>query len=141
DRYPDQTPQYRGVTLLHEIVQKGIPLAVASDNCRDPFFAYGDHDGLEVFTQSVRIGHLDRPYDQWPQAVTIAPAQIMGLDISGKISIGQPADLICFKARTLNELISRNQSDRVVIRQGQQIDATLPDYSDLDDLMLLTPDT
>ncbi|MEO1403873.1 MAG: cytosine deaminase [Cyanobacteria bacterium J06635_1] len=137
DRYPGQTPQYRGVTLLHEIVQKDIPLAVASDNCRDPFFAYGDHDGLEVFTQSVRIGHLDRPYDQWPQAVTTAPAQIMGLDTA--IGIGQSADLVCFKARTLNELISRNQADRVVIRQGQQIETTLPEYAELDDLVHLNP--
>ncbi|MEO0459156.1 MAG: cytosine deaminase [Cyanobacteria bacterium P01_A01_bin.114] len=137
DRYPDQTPQYRGVTLLHEIVRQGIPLAVASDNCRDPFFAYGDHDGLEVFTQSVRIGQLDRPYEQWPQAVTTTAGKLMGLNTA--IGLGRPANLVCFKARTLNELIARNQSDRVVIRQGQQIDTTLPDYSDLDDLVLLSP--
>jgi len=30
---------------------------------------------------------------------------------------------------------SRPQHDRVVLRQGQAIDTTLPDYSELDDLM------
>ncbi|NEP15346.1 MAG: cytosine deaminase [Leptolyngbya sp. SIO4C1] len=134
DRHPGQMPQYRGVTLLHEIAQHEIPIAIASDNCRDPFFAYGDHDGLEVFSQSVRIGQLDRPYGQWPQAVTRTPAEMMGLS-AGKIGLGQLADLVCFRARTLNELIARHQADRAVIRQGKLIEATLPDYAELDDLV------
>ncbi|MGD1855261.1 MAG: cytosine deaminase [Leptolyngbyaceae cyanobacterium] len=131
DRQPEQTPRYRGVTILHELHQQEIPVALASDNCRDPFFAYGDHDGLDVFKQSVRIGHLDRPFDHWPQSITRRPAQLMGLDI-GTLAPESPADLICFKARTLNELIARNQENRVVLRQGKQIDTTLPDYSELD---------
>ena len=137
DRYPDQTPNYRGVTLLHEIKQREIPIAVASDNCRDPFYAYGDHDGLEVFNQSVRIGHLDRPFGDWLQAITRTPAELMGLADLGKIGIGKQADLVCFKARTLNELLARASCDRIVIRQGQQIDTTLPDYAELDDLVTL----
>jgi cytosine deaminase len=60
----------------------------------------------------------------------------MGL-ATGRISEGQPADLILFKARNLNELLSRSQHDRVVLRQGQPIDTTLPDYAELDDLMPL----
>jgi hypothetical protein len=37
------------VTLLHEFAARGVRTMAASDNCRDPFFAYGDHDALEVF--------------------------------------------------------------------------------------------
>ena len=61
DRRQGRTPRYRGVTILRELEAAGVQCAIASDNCRDPFFAYGDHDGLEVFTQSARIGHLDHP--------------------------------------------------------------------------------
>ncbi|NBB70672.1 MAG: cytosine deaminase, partial [Alphaproteobacteria bacterium] len=43
------TPRRRGVTLLHEMRARGIPVAVASDNTRDPFYAYGDLDCHEVF--------------------------------------------------------------------------------------------
>ncbi|PSN20786.1 cytosine deaminase [filamentous cyanobacterium CCP5] len=135
DRHPGRMPRYRGVTLLHELQHQGIPVALASDNCRDAFYAYGDHDGLEVFTQSVRIGHLDRPYGSWPQAVTVTPAQIMGLAESGRLGVGASADLVLFKARSLNELISRTQGDRAVLRQGQGINTTPPDYAELDDLM------
>ena len=132
DRQPEHTPRYRGVTILHELHQQGIPVALASDNCRDPFYAYGDHDGLDVFKQSVRIGHLDRPFDRWPTSLTSRPAQLMGLENTGILSPGSPADMVCFKARSLNELIARTQENRVVLRQGTQIDTTLPDYSELD---------
>lgn len=134
-RRPQQTPRYRGVTLLHEMKQHGIPVALASDNCRDAFFAYGDHDGLEVFTESVRIAHLDCPYGDWPQTVTAAPATMMGLAESGYIQSGETADLVIFRARSLNELVARRQCDRIVLRQGKAIDTNPPDYAELDDLV------
>mgnify|MGYP001074546204 CR=1 FL=1 len=135
DRRQGRTPRYRGVTILRELEAAGVQCAIASDNCRDPFFAYGDHDGLEVFTQSARIGHLDHPIGDWPRAVTRSPAEMMGLDNIGLIGEGMPADLVVFKARSFNELMARGQRDRVVIRSGKQIDTTLPDYAELDDLM------
>ncbi len=135
DRQAGRTPRYRGVTILRELKEAGVMVALASDNCRDPFFAYGDHDGLEVFKQSARIGHLAHPIGDWPQSVTSTPAEMMGLENVGVIGKGLAADLVVFKARSFNELMARGQGDRVVIRQGKQIDTTLPDYADLDDLM------
>ena len=79
----------------------------------------------------MRIGQLDRPLGDWPQAVTQTPAQIMGLAV-GQLGVGRPADLVVFKARSFSELLSRPQGDRVVIRQGTPIDTTLPDYAELD---------
>ena len=32
---------------------------VASDNTRDPFYAYGDLDMIEVFREATRILHFD----------------------------------------------------------------------------------
>lgn len=135
DRQVGRSPRFRGVTILHELKAAGVNVALASDNCRDPFFAYGDHDGLEAFTQSVRIGQLDHPIADWPQAITLKPAQMMGLEKTGQLGEGLSADLVVFKARSFNELMARGQSDRIVIRKGKQIDTTLPDYAELDDLM------
>lgn len=129
------TPRWRGVTLIHELKQMGIPVAVASDNCRDPFHGFGDHDGLEVLTQSTRIAHLDTPYGDWCRTMTQTPAQLMGLPNMGQLAVGQPANLIVFKARYFSELLSRPQSDRTVLRQGKPIDTALPDYAELDDLV------
>ena len=102
---------------------------------RDPFFAYGDHDMVEVFTQAVRIGHLDHPLGNWPQAITQRPATIMGLQDIGMLGLGRNADLVLFKARTFNEMLSRPQADRIVLRRGRAIDSTLPDYRELDELL------
>ena len=135
DRSGGQTPLWRGVTRVHELKQQGIPVAFASDNCRDPFYGFGDHDMLEVFNQSVRIAHLDTPYSNWIASVSKTPADLMGLSQLGRIGVGLPADLIIFKARYFSELLSRHQSDRLVLRQGKQIDPTLPDYAELDDLV------
>jgi cytosine deaminase len=134
DRSAGRTPRRRGVTLLHELKSAGLPVAVASDNCRDAFYAYGDHDLLEVFREAVRIAHLDHPFGDWHATVTATPADIMGVK-AGRIEIGAQADLVLFKARNINELLSRPQADRRVLRAGTPIDTTLPDYAELDGLV------
>jgi cytosine deaminase len=126
DRAPGRTPRRRGVTLLHEMAARGIPVAVASDNCRDPFYQYGDHDMIEVFREAVRIAHLDHPHATWHRAVTATPAALMGR--AAEVAVGTPADLVLLRARDLTEMLCRPQSDRVVLRRGQRLDVSVPDY-------------
>lgn len=134
DRGLVRTPRNRGVTLLHELRARGVPVSVASDNTRDPFYGFGDLDMHEVFTQAVRIAHLDRPYTNWSRAATVTPASVMGLNNTGIIGPGTPADLVLYRGRGFSELLSRPQQDRIVLRRGQAIDTTPPDYRELDDL-------
>jgi cytosine deaminase len=51
----------RPVATYHS-PERGIPVAIAGDNCRDPFHAYGDHAMVDTFRQAVRILHLDHPF-------------------------------------------------------------------------------
>ncbi|TPL87689.1 cytosine deaminase [Mesorhizobium sp. B2-3-14] len=137
DRRTDQTtPRWRGVTLLHEMKARGIAVAVASDNTRDPFHAYGDLDMLEVYRMATRILHFDHPVGDWPQAVTATPAHVMRLDGFGTLAAGGDADFVLFKGRSWTELLSRPESDRIVVRAGRAIDRQLPDYAELDGLMV-----
>ncbi|ESY57649.1 MULTISPECIES: cytosine deaminase [unclassified Mesorhizobium] len=137
DRRADQTtPRWRGVTLLHEMKARGIPVAVASDNTRDPFYAYGDLDMLEVYRMATRILHFDHPVGDWPQTVAATPAKVMRLDGVGTLTAGGSADFIVFKGRSWTELLSRPESDRIVVRDGRAIDRQLPDYAELDELMV-----
>ncbi len=135
DRRLSGTPTSRGVTLFHELLAAGVPAAVASDNTRDPFYAYGDLDPVEVFRESVRILHLDHPLDDAPKVVTRTPADILGHPEIGGIAVGTAADLVIFNARYWSEFLSRPQADRVVMRGGAKIDRDLPDYRELDPLM------
>lgn len=129
------TPRWRGVTLLHEMKARGIPVMVSSDNTRDPFYAYGDLDALEVYAQATRILHLDHPVGDWPRAITATPAEVLGRPDLGRLAAGGGADLVLLRARSWTELLSRPQADRIVIRAGRAIDTTLPDYRELDALL------
>ncbi len=53
------TPRWRGIPLRRELKEAGVAVALASDNCRDPYHAFGDHDMVEVFGAGVRMGHLE----------------------------------------------------------------------------------
>ncbi len=139
DRVPGRTPRWRGVTLVHEMRAAGLRVSLASDNTRDPFYAYGDLDMVEVYREAVRILHLDHPMGAWPDAVSAIPAEAMGLKGYGRIEAGAVADLILFSARGMTELLSRPQSDRVVLRAGQVLDATPPDYRELDAVLGVSP--
>lgn len=134
DRMTGRTPRWRGITLVREMAERGIPVAAASDNCRDPFYGYGDHDLMEVFRETVRIGHLDRPVANWPALITTVPADVMGLQRTGRLAVGLPADLILLRERGYSEVLSRIQADRMVLRAGLAIDGRLPDYRELDPL-------
>lgn len=134
DRQPGRTPRRRGITLVHEAVARGINVSFASDNTRDPFYAYGDLDMLEVLREATRIGHLDHSRQDWVNAVLANPARACGFS-APSLAEGAPADLVIFRARSWTELFARPQSDRIVLRAGQAIDRTLPDYAELDPLM------
>lgn len=131
DRVPGRAPRLRGVMPLLELASHGAAVSLASDNTRDPFYAYGDLDLIEVFRSAVQTGHLDLPIDPWPAAISRTPADVMGVS-AGRVAVGAPADLILFNARRFDELVARPQSDRVVVRAGRAIDAKVPDFAELD---------
>jgi cytosine/creatinine deaminase len=134
DRSPGRTPRWRGVAPLHELDTAGITVLIASDNTRDPFYAYGDMDMLEVLREGTRILQLDHSDRPWLGLLGPEPAEVMGVAGAGTIARGGFADLVIPGARTLNELLSRPWSDRTVVVAGRPIQRALPDYAELDGL-------
>ena len=126
DRVAGRTPRWRGVAPLHELDAAGVTVMVASDNTRDPFYAYGDLDMLEVYREATRILHFDHSERPWLKTIAATPGEVMGLP-NGRMAVGAPAGLVLTRARTINELLSRPQADRVVLCAGKQVDRTLPD--------------
>jgi cytosine/creatinine deaminase len=125
------TPQWRGLTLIHELLDAGVPLACASDNVRDAFFAFGDFDAAEVYIESVRIAHLDSRLADSPRVVTAAAADIVGRPDMGRVAPGTPAHLVVFPARSFSEFLSRPGSRRRLV-DGEHIrDSRPPGYEEL----------
>lgn len=134
DRAPGRTPRWRGIAPVQELAAGGVTVCASSDNCRDPFFMFGDHDMLETWREFVRIAHLDLAPGAWAASVTRRPADIIGLPDLGRIEPGARADFVLFRARTVSELLARPQSDRIVLRRGRVSQATLPGHAELDGL-------
>jgi cytosine deaminase len=129
DRVPGRTPRWRGVTPVQELRAAGVRVAVAGDNCRDPFYAYGDHDMLDTFRQSLRVLHLDHPYADAASLAGPAPGAIMGIE-AGSIGVGRRADLMILEAWTLDQVIARPQSDRALLRGGRPVRPRPPSYAE-----------
>ena len=126
------TPHWRGLTLIHELLDAGVPVACASDNVRDAFYPYGDLDASEVYIQSVRLAHLDSRLSESVGVVTTTAADIIGLPTLGRIAPGSPAQLVVFPARSFSEFLSRPGSRRRLV-DGESIrDARPPGYEELD---------
>jgi cytosine deaminase len=126
-----RTPQWRGLTLVQDLMDAEVPLACASDNVRDAFHAFGDYDVAEVYMESVRIAHLDSRLGESVKVVTTAAADIVGLPESGRIASGSPAHLVVFPARSFSEFLSRPGSGRRLV-DGETIrDARPPGYGEL----------
>lgn len=88
-RTAGQTPRWRGITLAHEFAAAGVPVSFASDNCRDPFYAYGDYDLIEVYREAVRIAQLDHPFGHWPRSVGATQPRHWGSPGAARSASGQ----------------------------------------------------
>lgn len=131
DRTPGWTPRWRGIPPLHELKAAGIPVAIGHDNCRDPFYPYGDQDLLQAWAIAVLVGHLHPK--EWIGSITRTAADLLGLAEGGRIAPGEPADFMVFAARSYGELLSRPQSNRRVFRNGVEVTVPLPSYRQLRD--------
>ncbi len=128
-----RSPSWRGLTLVQDFLDAGVPVACASDNVRDAFFAYGDFDLLEVYTQSVRLAHLDTRLAESVRVVTATAAEIVGRPEFGRVTPGAPAHLVITEARSFSELLSRVGGPRRRIDGETMCTPAVPDYRELEE--------
>jgi cytosine deaminase len=127
-----RTPRWRGLTLIHELMDLGVPVACASDNVRDAFHAFGDYDMAEVYIESVRLAHLDNRLAESVGVATRTAADIVGRSDMGRVEAGLPAHLVVFAARSFSEFLSRPGGARRLV-DGEHIRVSRPPgYEELD---------
>lgn len=124
DATTGRTPRLRGITLVKEARERGIPVLVASDNVQDPFCPVGSFDPLEALTAGVTAAQLDAPFDRWSEALCRSdwlrrgPAKL-------PLQSGDSADLLVFTAADAWGFPSRTQP-RVVLRGGHVTSGQVP---------------
>jgi cytosine deaminase len=132
-----RTPGRRGLLPVHEARARGIPLAFASDNHRDPFFPGGDLDPLQTLALAAMAAHLDEPVRDWADTITRQGAVVLGLPWDGVLRPGAPADLVIHPGRSSVEVVGRAAHGRRVVRAGRLLagaEAAPPDFRELDGL-------
>lgn len=106
------SPFWRGLTPVVDLLRAGIPVACASDNVRDAFYAYGDYDLAEVWRESVRLAHLEHCFRESLETVTRTPARLMGLEALGIVEPGALARLVEMETPCLSRLLARPLTPR-----------------------------
>ena len=128
-----RSPFWRGLTLVKDLLDAGVPVACASDNVRDAFYAFGDFDVAEVYAQSVRLAHLDERLANSVRVVTSTPADLVGRPEFGRIAPDAPARLVVFEAHRFSELLSRPGAPRRCVDGERVHTPPLPDFAELGD--------
>jgi cytosine deaminase len=105
------TPRLRGITLVQELVEAGVPVRFGSDNVGDVFYPYGDADPLEAAWLAALGAHVD-------------DHEVLLAGVCGGRSCleeGDPADLVLLDAGSVQEALARRPHGRTVVRAGETV--------------------
>ncbi|MET3463029.1 amidohydrolase family protein [Variovorax atrisoli] len=118
DAVTGRTPRLRGITLVKEARERGIPLLFASDNVQDPFCRVGSFDPVEALGTAALVAQLDEPFDDWSQALCRSDWLRREAPAAEPTLVGQGADLVLFTQADRHGWPSRT-AGRVVLREGR----------------------
>jgi cytosine deaminase len=116
DAVTGRTPRQRGITLVKEARERGIPLLFASDNVQDPFCRLGSFDPVEAMGTAALVAQLDEPFDTWSEALCRSD-WLQRTPAARPTLVGAPADLVLFTDADRHGWPSRS-AKRVVLREG-----------------------
>ncbi|BEP59884.1 cytosine deaminase [Variovorax sp. V213] len=117
DAVTGRTPRQRGITLVKEARERGIPLLFASDNVQDPFCRLGSFDPVEALGTAALVAQLDEPFDNWSQALCRGDWLQRAPATTTPTLVGAKADLVLFTQADRHGWPSRSAT-RAVLRDG-----------------------
>ena len=123
----DTYPKRRGMTRVPELLAAGVTVAFGHDCVMDPWYSLGSGDMLEVAHMGLHVAQMTGQDAMRAcfEAVTSAPAKILGLDDTG-IEVGKRADMVLLQARNPVEALRLRATRLHVWRAGKQIASTPP---------------
>lgn len=118
-------PVPRGVTRVHELLEAGVPLALAQDDIDNPYYPFGRNDLLEVALLMAHAAPLawGSQLSQLLAMITEVPARVLGLPRYG-LRVGSPAHLLVLEAPTWPQALQFQANKRLVLLHGQLVAQT-----------------
>ena len=123
----DTYPKRRGMTRVPELLEAGVTVAFGQDCVMDPWYSLGSGDMLEVAHMGLHVAQMtgQDAMNACFEAVTTAPAKILGLDDTG-IDVGKRADMVLLQAGSPVEAIRLRATRLHVWRGGKRVASTPP---------------
>lgn len=123
----DSYPKRRGMTRVPEQLAAGLTVAFGHDCVMDPWYSLGQADMLEVASMGLHVAQMtgQAAMRQCFDAVTTAPARILGLDHFG-LAVGCEASFVLLQARDPVEALRLRAQRLGVWRRGVQLAASAP---------------
>jgi cytosine/creatinine deaminase len=115
-------PMTRGLVPIKKLLAKNIPVAVGSDNVRDPFQPLGNYDLLWQANLAIHAAHLWGPSERRTalDLITTQPANILGLHNYG-LDIGCQADMVVLDAYDLDGALAMMAPRLRVYKAGKLV--------------------
>ena len=116
----DERNVRRGLTPIRRLLAAGIPVALASNNVRNPFTPIGTADLAHLTFVTAVAGHMGTPdlMRELVAAVTTHPARILNIKHYGCVEGGR-ADLVVWECERVEEIVTSLPPRRLVVKAGR----------------------
>jgi len=116
----DATSPRRGLTPVRRLLQAGVPVALASNNIRNPFTTVGTADLAHMAFLAAVAAHMGTPDDLIAliDTVTTHPARIMRLQDRG-LAAGGRADLVLWECERAEDVVAALAPRAAVLKDGR----------------------
>ena len=116
----DATNVRRGLAPIRRLLEAGVPVALASNNIRNPFTPIGTADPAHLTFVGAVTAHMGTPelMRELVATVTTYPARILNLRDYG-CAVGCRADLVAWDCRRPEEIVTSLPARRLVVKSGR----------------------
>jgi cytosine/creatinine deaminase len=116
----DERNARRGLTPIRRLLQAGVPVALASNNIRNPFTPIGTADPAHLAFVGAVAAHMGTRdlMRELVAAITSHPARILNLKDYG-LAAGCRADLVVWECERADEIVMALPARRLVVKAGR----------------------
>ena len=112
---------FNSITMVKELVENGVNVAMGTDNIRDIFYPLGNGSmirEMHVLSTTTRMSSVDDVDNIFAMA-SLNGAKIMGIDYG--VTVGGPADLLVTNCTTKRGVINSREVIPYVLKNGQVV--------------------
>ena len=110
----------RGLTPVHRLLEAGVPVALASNNIRNPFTPVGTADLVHMAFLGAVAAHMGTPADlrALMDTITTHPARLLRLADYG-LAPGCQADLVVWDCPRVEDAVATMAPRTLVVKRGR----------------------